>query len=258
MNQSPGVKTRSRKCTKGGVLGPVSRLAGQNLGLDLFCEGEDFFYEICSENKCPEWSGWENWSECSSCDNGVRQRVRACDNGGDDVESQIMKKSDGKFDLCIGSPEETEMCEKPGCDLIEETCEGKIDRKKASSSVSRVAGASSTCKNWAEVGMCNDENTKHWIVKNCERSCCDALQGFVCANVKPKCSNYKSYCRNTKYSSWMNKNCPVTCKTCMNDRRASQTGFRLPMKRFGLLKSNIWNDGEKEEILEDLAPPDFY
>ena len=55
-----------------------------------------------------------------------------------------MKKSDGKFDLCIGSPEETEMCEKPGCDLIEETCEGKIDRKKASSSVSRVAGASST------------------------------------------------------------------------------------------------------------------
>ena len=103
--------------------------------------------------------------------------------------------------------------------------------------------------------MCNDKNTKHWIIKNCEKSCCKALNGFSCANVKRKCSNYKSYCRGSKYSNWMMKNCPVTCKTCMNHRIAGNEGV---MKRMGFLKSNFAKNGEQEDLLEDLAPPDFY
>ena len=85
-----GVQERSRTCV---------RSSGSSRSLT--CDGEPKQSRTCNPNRCPEWTSWSQWSECSrSCGGGKRSRQRQCqDQNGSEVKGG-----------CPGQPEEVETC----------------------------------------------------------------------------------------------------------------------------------------------------
>ena len=65
------------------------------------CESNDYFFSIISAITDGAWAGWQGWSKCTSqCGNGLRTRIRDCDNpapryGGKDCEGVS-----GEVELC--------------------------------------------------------------------------------------------------------------------------------------------------------------
>lgn len=60
----------------------------------------------CNQQKCPEWTIWSNWSDCSeTCGEGSKTRNRSCKLGDDDKTGE-----------CPGEAVETESCNLTSCE----------------------------------------------------------------------------------------------------------------------------------------------
>ncbi|XP_031553445.1 zinc metalloproteinase nas-15-like [Actinia tenebrosa] len=76
---------------------------------------------------------------------------------------------------------------------------------------------SSGCKRWAKARYCVEGRFINYMRKKCKKSC-----GLCKGTVIPKCFDLKSSCPRwaksgfctSKYTTYMNKNCPKSCKKC--------------------------------------------
>ena len=47
-----------------------------------YCQGWSIDGEFCNAFRCPKWSDWSSWDECSAkCDGGTQSRTRQCNHG---------------------------------------------------------------------------------------------------------------------------------------------------------------------------------
>lgn len=67
-------------CTKtcgGGIMAQQRECRGGVAGID--CVGQFENIQPCNEKRCPYWSSWTSWGECTaSCGRGVKARTRQC------------------------------------------------------------------------------------------------------------------------------------------------------------------------------------
>jgi len=85
----------SNSCGRGGTV-TRTRTCSMATG-GRACEGEGTSMKACEFVKCPEWTRWTSWSDCSfTCGGGVRERTRTCEGGnscrGGDVDRERCQK----------------------------------------------------------------------------------------------------------------------------------------------------------------------
>ena len=100
-----GIRQRLRECTA-----PDGEGGREPCGL---CKGEREERESCNDWKCPFWSEWAPWSQCSStCGQGERTRQRTCDG----TNFRVTYDESAPPDLpCPGAGTERESCDAGPC-----------------------------------------------------------------------------------------------------------------------------------------------
>ena len=167
-----GVRQRQRECTA-----PDGSGGREPCGL---CKGEREEQESCNDWKCPYWSEWAPWSQCStSCGQGERTRQRTCDGSNFRVSYEGLLRGDLP---CPGAATERETCDAGPCPAwtpwtpwsqCTHTCGGGQRKRVRECRKGRNYG--DCVGEDEETETCNDQNCPSWTEwtewTQCTKSC---------------------------------------------------------------------------------------
>lgn len=95
-----GEHTRTRICNSD----PIFCVGDNKNHPSCICEGDDSETGACNEHKCPQWSEWSEFGDCSAtCGGGAKERKRTCEVDatycvGDKLESASNAKENELFE----------------------------------------------------------------------------------------------------------------------------------------------------------------